>query len=62
MSTAIAHAAPPKLLTYEAYMAEEVSNLRCDIVESVRFYRMGETIPSLTFSDLTVAVEAIFAV
>jgi len=38
MSTAIAPAAPPKLLTYEAYMAEEVSNLRVDIVDGEKFF------------------------
>jgi len=38
MSTATAPAAPPKLLTYESYMAEEVSNLRVDIVDGEKLF------------------------
>jgi len=35
MSTATA---PPKLLTYEAYIAEEISNLRVDIVDGEKIF------------------------
>ncbi len=38
MSTSFAPTSPPKLLTYEAYMAEEVSNLRVDIVDGEKIF------------------------
>ena len=41
MSTAIA--APPKRLTYEAYMAEETDNRRYDIVDGEKKYMSGVT-------------------
>ncbi len=38
MSTAIAPSAPPKLLTYEAYMAEETDYRRYDIIDGEQIY------------------------
>jgi Uma2 family endonuclease len=43
MSTAIAPPAPPKLLTYEAYMAEETDYRRYDIVDGVKIVMPGAT-------------------
>ncbi len=43
MSAATALAAPPKRLTYEAYMAEETDKRRYDIVDGEKFYMSGVT-------------------
>jgi len=43
MSTATAPAAPPKLLTYEAYMAEETDYRRYDIIDGEKFPMPGAT-------------------
>jgi len=43
MSTAIAPAAPPKLLTYEAYMAEETDYRRYDILDGEKILMPGAT-------------------
>jgi Uma2 family endonuclease len=43
MSTAIAPAAPPQLLTYETYMAEETDKRRYDILDGEKIYMPGAT-------------------
>ena len=56
MSAVMTPPAPPKLLTYETYMAEEISNLRCDIVD-------GEKIPmtpTVQHQDIAYSIATLF--